>query len=236
MASLRGFSHPNWKGGVSKVGRKCEYCGKTFGTRPYCTGRFCSVKCNAQYRADECREWFTCAHCGKRELKRPSQRIKRFCSRKCLHAAFSGPGHPNWKEKAICTCEECGKRFEVEPAYPKFRNHVFCSRTCRYKWHGRYISGANAPSWKGGVSFDPYPVAFNLAFKKRIRQRDVHTCAVCRLPGNFVHHVNYVKDDLRPENFITLCKSCHMATNHHRPYWQHVLSGLLSARLTGANL
>lgn len=236
MSTRRGPLSSNWKGGISKVCRKCEYCGKTFAARPYEIARCCSLDCARQYRSDAAGQVLTCEHCGKVRILSARDRRKRFCSRACLHAAMSGQGHPNWKEKAICTCEECGARFEKEPAYPKFRNHLFCSLACRYKWHGRHISGENAPGWKGGVSFDPYPAAFNRAFKERIRERDNHICAICRMPGKFVHHVNYVKDDLRPENFITLCKSCHMATNHHRPYWQRALSELLAARLTGANL
>ena len=234
--SLRGDRHPNWKGGISKVYRKCEYCGKTFGCASYGAGRFCSPTCSNRFHGESQHVVFVCAHCGKRKTVSKSKKPKKFCSRECLHASFSGEGHPNWKEKVVCTCEQCGKQFDREPAYPKFRNHLFCSLDCRYKWHGLHFSGENAPGWQGGVSFAPYPVAFNRAFKKRIRGRDGYTCAICRMPGKFVHHVNYIKDDLRPENFITLCRSCHMATNHHRPYWQRALSSLLSARLTGASL
>jgi len=230
---MRGANHPNWKGGISKVGRKCEYCGKTFATRPYDVGRFCSQTCRSRFLAEDSHEIFICTHCGKEKTVERSRKPMKYCSRECLHRALSGNGHPNWKEKTICTCEQCGKQFEVEPAYPKHRNHLFCSLECRYKWHGSYISGANAPNWQGGISFDPYPVTFNRAFKKKIRERDGYTCAICRFRGNIVHHVNYVKDDLRPENFITLCRKCHSVTNHNRTYWQGALSSLLSARLLG---
>jgi len=232
----RGERHPRWKGGISKVYRKCEYCGRTFGCRPYDVGRFCSTVCNARCHAEDKRVVIECAFCGQRKVMQKSRADQKYCSRKCLHAALSGRGHPNWKEKIACECEECGQQFEVEPAYPKFRKHLFCSLECRYKWHSRHFSGENAPNWQGGKSFEPYPPRFNRAFKKRIRERDDYTCAICRMRGNIVHHLNYMKDDLRPENFITLCRKCHSATNYNRSYWQRALSSLLSARLTGANL
>lgn len=231
----RGSEHHNWRGGASRAYRKCEYCGRTFVCRPYDVGCFCSQKCRAQYHAEDAHIVFECEFCGQRKTVRRSDRLKRFCSRDCLHGAMSGSEHPNWKEKILCICEWCGKRFEVEPSYPKFRNHLFCSLSCRYKWHSQHVSGENAPNWQGGKSFEPYPPRFNRAFKKQIRERDDYTCAVCRMPGNIVHHLNYIKGDLRPENFITLCRKCHSATNYNRPYWQQALTNLLSARLTGAS-
>ena len=233
---LRGEEHPNWRGGISKVYRKCEYCGRTFGCRAYDVGRFCSYVCNSRYHAEDRQVVMECQYCGKRKVIHLSRRGQKYCSRECLHKAFSGKGHPKWKEKVDCRCEECGTEFEVEPAYPNFRNHLFCSLECRYKWHGRHFSGENAPNWQGGKSFEPYPPRFNRAFKKRIRKRDGHTCAICRMQGNIVHHINYAKHDLRPENFITLCRKCHSTTNYNRAYWQCTLSSLLSARLAGANL
>lgn len=43
------------------------------------------------------------------------------------------------------------------------------------------------------------------------------------LSGRFkkhdVHHIDYNKFNCNPENLITLCKSCHVKTNHNRNYW-----------------
>lgn len=232
MSRLRGPDHPNWQGGVSTVFRKCEYCGRTFACRSADVGRYCSIACRVEAKAEEGRAWYVCQHCGKYfGGLRCSPR--KYCSRDCLHAHLSGERHPNWKEKVVCTCEWCGAQFEREPGYLKHREHLFCSLECRYAWHGDHISGENAPHWNGGSSYEPYPVTFNAAFKKKIRQRDGQQCAICRLAGKCVHHVNYVKDDTDPENCITLCRKCHGVTNTNRGYWQDALSRLLQARTIG---
>jgi len=106
----------------------------------------------------------------------------------------------------------------------------FCSEDCRAAWWSENLFGENHPCWKGGKSFEPYPPEFNETFKQRIRARDNHSCAICRLFGNNVHHINYIKDDTVPSNCITLCYSCHAATNHNRDYWQIELDRLMIAR------
>jgi len=34
-----------------------------------------------------------------------------------------------------------------------------------------------------------------------------------------VHHIDYNKYNLNPDNLITLCVSCHSKTNHNREKW-----------------
>lgn len=233
MSRRRGSEAPNWQGGKSKVYRKCEYCGRTFAARPYDLGKYCSGRCSNAVRSELGRESCTCQHCG-RHFETHKSRPQTYCSRDCLHAHLSGRRHPNWKEKVVCTCEWCGAQFERQPGYLKHREHLFCSLECRYAWYGDHISGENAPHWNGGSSYEPYPVTFNAAFKKKIRQRDKHQCAICRLPGKCVHHINYVKDDTDPDNCLTLCRKCHGVTNLNRDYWQAALSKLLQARTIGA--
>lgn len=138
-----------------------------------------------------------------------------------------GTGNPNWQGGKITrVCEFCGVEFAVFPRTLKRGQGHFCSRDCATK----ALSGSNAPTWKGGISFEPYPPEFNKAFKKQIRKRDKYRCAICRFPGNHVHHIDYCKKNTEPNNCITLCASCHATTNSDREYWQIVLQDILNKR------
>lgn len=84
-------------------------------------------------------------------------------------------------------------------------------------------------NWKGGISYQPYPNDWNSSLRDSIRQRDLYMCQECgvhqdELDGRFrkldVHHIDYDKNNLNPNNLITLCKSCHSKTNNNREYWK----------------
>ena len=82
------------------------------------------------------------------------------------------------------------------------------------------LAGDKHPNWQGGKSFEPYSPKFNKGLKRLIKQRDNYTCSLCKEEGLCVHHINYDKKDFRPENLITLCRSCHAKTNFRREEWQ----------------
>lgn len=42
-----------------------------------------------------------------------------------------------------------------------------------------------------------------------------------------LHHIDYDKNNLDPDNFLPLCNSCHMRTNGHREYWTKVLQNIV---------
>lgn len=97
-------------------------------------------------------------------------------------------------------------------------------------YDGSHATGEESSSWRGGLSFLPYSPEFNNRFKRMIRDRDDFRCAVCRMMGNTVHHIDYNKMNTVPENCVTLCGSCHSATNSNRDYWQPVLARIMQAR------
>lgn len=85
-------------------------------------------------------------------------------------------------------------------------------------------SGENNPFWQGGSSFKPYTKEFNRKLKKQIKERDNYTCQECsnQFKGKNqldVHHIDYNKKNSKPENLITLCKSCHTKTKFIRGDW-----------------
>jgi len=82
------------------------------------------------------------------------------------------------------------------------------------------MSGENNPNWRGGISKEPYPFEFNEKLKKMIRERDGNRCTSCGSSRRLaVHHINYIKEDLRPENLITLCPTCHGKAHWDREDW-----------------
>ncbi len=96
--------------------------------------------------------------------------------------------------------------------------------------------GNKNPSWKGGISFEPYDKGFNNIFKRRIRKRDNQVCMFCGIHREKlkraldVHHINYDKQLTIPQNCISLCRPCHIKTNHNRKSWIKLFQDILIER------
>lgn len=93
---------------------------------------------------------------------------------------------------------------------------------------GKSLNGEKHWNWQGGITNNPYPIEWNEKLRDAIRCRDGYMCQECgvhqdELYGRFkklsVHHIDYNKDNLNPDNLITLCHSCHAKTNNNRDYW-----------------
>ena len=83
-------------------------------------------------------------------------------------------------------------------------------------------------NWQGGISFEEYGIDWTDDLKESIRKRDNYICNLCgihqdELDGRHkkldIHHIDYDKYNLNPNNLITLCRNCHMKTNYNRKYW-----------------
>lgn len=83
--------------------------------------------------------------------------------------------------------------------------------------------GKDSNFWKGGISFEVYPVEWTQTLKRSIRERDRYICQICSKPqediAHDVHHIDYDKHNCDPNNLVTLCKKCHMKTNFNRKKW-----------------
>jgi endogenous inhibitor of DNA gyrase (YacG/DUF329 family) len=205
-----------------KIEKICQKCGKTYSVHPYrSASKFCSISCSNAPGNDKGKgSWkggkveVKCPVCGKKQLKYPSQAISPCCSRHC------GREWRKSKNRRVVTCTNCGDKYTVHLSRAIRSELQFCSRRCMGEWSTVHFSGVNSANWRGGKSFEPYPITFNNPFKRLIRERDNYTCAICKGYGNCVHHINYVKDDTNPENCVTLCRKCHGKTNSNREYWQ----------------
>lgn len=104
------------------------------------------------------------------------------------------------------------------------------------------IQGEKNPSWKGGISNEPYDLRFNKAFKKYVRGRDHYACLLCNLfeEDNLklykrrlaIHHIDYDKKNSIPQNGCALCTRCNGLVNKNRDEWKVFFQRLLS-RLYG---
>jgi hypothetical protein len=87
------------------------------------------------------------------------------------------------------------------------------------------ISGELNPNWRGGLSNEPWPLAFNHALKEQIRKRDNYRCQLCGIPQCecirklSVHHIDYDKENLIHANLISLCSRCNALVNFNRESW-----------------
>lgn len=112
------------------------------------------------------------------------------------------------------------------------------NRAAQKKYHQEHPGikiGKNNPNWQGGISNLPYPFEFNKEFCDCVRERYDYTCVICKRRQEQlrrkldVHHIDYDKDNLDLDNFVSLCESCHSATKgkNNRAYWTMILQNIV---------
>ena len=118
--------------------------------------------------------------------------------------------------------------------YKQTIEHITNSRAARIKqWkehpekHHFYVDG----SCMNG-SPPSYHANFTEEFRELIRDRDNYVCKICKLREEqlnralCIHHIYYdaeTNDCSKNEDFVSLCSSCHSATNINREYWTRTL-------------
>ena len=198
----------------------CAYCGKTF-TCADPRRTYCSRSCGAKHQQ---RTPITEA-----TREKLSQEMRRRWKRGVYAGKDqSGENNSMWRGgDAKLVCEVCGKQFTR--ARSRAREHSCCSKQCS----GFARNGEKSPMWKGGISFEPYPIKFNRGLKRTIRDRDGHICVLCGKTETenkrrlSVHHIDYDKANLDRENLVSLCNSCNVLVNTDREYWTMWLNQLM---------
>ncbi len=138
-------------------------------------------------------------------------------------------GHIPWSKglKIGPRSEETKKKMSLahigHPSYKsKERNEKISRAQKRRIKEGKHIF------WRGGISFIKYGRGWTDTLRESIRQRDKYTCQICgkcqdelvgRMKKLCVHHIDYDKKNLNPNNLITLCSVCHNKTNIQRTKW-----------------
>lgn len=198
------------------------------------TAKYFCIKCGAKITYEA---WFNgfkrCQSCANKGKNNPnygnhfSEEIKQKIRDSKYHKNLKIENNPNYKDGRCLKkyhCKDCGKEISLGSA-------LYGSGRCQLCYHKNFsitglISGENHYNWQGGVSFEPYPLGWNKTFKEQIRYRDNYKCQLCGCPEVecnrklHVHHIDYDKNNLKLENLISLCQSCHMKTNYNREYWQ----------------
>jgi endogenous inhibitor of DNA gyrase (YacG/DUF329 family) len=223
---------------------KCKICGKDYYTKKHLLekgiSKFCSRACLHKWRSKEFKgaahplwnkKTKDCKECGKSYLlNNYRHKLSNFCSRKCQHIWFSknfiGQKAYHWQGGLIKKmCEECGAEYSVKKYRIRNGTGKFCSRECLGKHKTRVGIGENNPNWRGGLSFEPYPIQWRRSLRKHIRERDGRICQICKLHESEydkkldIHHIDYNKKNLDPANLISLCHSCHSKTSGNRECW-----------------
>lgn len=141
---------------------------------------------------------------------------------------------PDCKEKNILKeityiskrCRSCASKLQLS-----LNNHLvlFDRSGINNPMYGVSRYGYNNPNWHGGKSFEPYPLGWNKTFKEQIRYRDNYKCQECGTPEVeccrklCIHHIDYNKQNLDPNNLISLCCNCHAKTSatkeEKKVYW-----------------
>jgi len=176
-------------------------------------GKDNSTKDGLDYWCKDCVKKYNKSYCEKVEKYciNCNKRLSRLSSIRCRKCNYKN----RIKPKKLKYCVDCLKIISKNA-----KRCNSCSskiKTCGIK-NGRYINGQ---------SKDPYTLAFNDSLKESIRQRDNHICqnpeCNCTQKQNGqkldVHHIDYDKQNIKENNLISLCRSCHCKTNSNRDYW-----------------
>ena len=138
-------------------------------------------------------------------------------------------------------CRKCANKLNSFPKYTQFKkgripwnkgltkkdHYSIRDSSIRFKKYNATKDqyGEKNPAWKGGKSFEPYPLGWTKIFKEQIRYRDNYTCKLCNTHEVelcrklAIHHIDYDKSNLNPSNLISLCHRCHPKTNTKREFW-----------------
>ena len=174
--------------------------------------------------------------------------INIFINLKISHTGKTGINSSNWKGgrgykkvendkrkldefKEKCRKRLVGKKQSAETIAKRVAKNTGKKRTIEQKIRiaeslkGKYLKENAWWAWKGGKSFEPYGLEFDVYLKEVIINRDRRKCQMCgktELENGrklSVHHIDYNKLNNDPKNLITLCISCHGKTTTNRDYW-----------------
>lgn len=224
--------------------RTCQNCGAQFSPRPdEPIGKFnmrkaCSDKCRRALTAAQLFQDYgtkECEGCGKtfhRRLKKESRvqwESRKYCSHRCFKEHRPVPR----LELAPKYCKSCGQLIirRDDEKIGNFRHRQTCGDPdCAKAAVRRSLALSIRPT-----KF--YPIEFK-AMRERVLKRDNYRCRLCDNPGGLakgsrngglhIHHINYFKEDIRIDNLVSLCRSCHMKTNYRRSEWEAFFTAITS--------
>lgn len=135
-----------------------------------------------------------------------------------LEMSKSHKGLNPWNKGTKGVCKLNSGSFKKGHRLSEETKKKISKNNARY-WLGK--TGKKSISWKGGLSKKPYPFDFNRELKELIEKRDNYTCQLCKENPvhSAIHHIDYNKKNLNPDNLILLCRRCNSKVNFNRKYW-----------------
>ncbi len=144
------------------------------------------------------------------------------CRSCCRKEFFKNPqNHPKYidgRTNKKYKCIDCGKRISSDSGIYGGNRCNSCAKI-----------GKKNPAYCHGKGYFPYPSGWTKTFKKQIRFRDNYTCQKCNIEEKEyklvrgrvldIHHIDYNKNNLDPNNLISLCNNCNSKVNFNRDYW-----------------
>lgn len=124
----------------------------------------------------------------------------------------------------------CSKGHKHSISWDNWRDGARCS-ICFFIRN----SGHNHPSWKGGISCEPYCFEWSSKeFKDYIKERDSYQCLnpdCWKISKRLsIHHIDYNKKNCEPQNLITLCVSCNSRANKNRHWHKAWYEAIINKR------
>ena len=197
-------------------------------------------KNNPNYKIGSYIKLYFCNTCGKPISRTNGLKGKQHCN-SCANKGENNPFYKNGKPHCIdCSkelynytskrCEECSILFQLQGTpenHPRYNTHHTeeTKEKIGIKAKERLKDPTKHPMWQGGLSRLPYPIGFNNKLKESIRNRDDHKCQKCNTPEKKnkqlldIHHIDYNKNNIEPENLVSVCHKCNSKVNANRDYW-----------------
>lgn len=228
IAAKKKISIANTKKKLHKI---CEYCQKKFSVNPSLESqKFCSLKCCYKKRNETFIEK-KCKWCKNIFYIKPAKRRQKFCCHKCWLQFYTGrnnplfgKGLPKSTKQKLSFAQQGNKNWLGRKHKQESKDKI--SQTHQGQNNPMFgRSGPTSPTWKGGLSFEPYNSDFNHSFKCMIRGKYNFSCVECGIPRKKLkqqlhcHHIDYDKKNNTINNVIPLCNQCHMKTNFDRKKW-----------------
>lgn len=197
-----------------KILAACDGCGKIRVISKY-NYRILCYQCAIQH--EETKKKMSEAHRGKHHSEEIKQKIRE-----------AGEGK-HFSEESKQKMREA-KRGEKSYNFGKHFSEKIKQKMSKAK------IGENNPSWKGGISSEPYCILFDNEFKERVREFWGRKCMICdktELANGrklSVHHVDYNKETCCDDSiplFVALCISCHSKTISRREYWKKYFEDMI---------
>ena len=162
-----------------------------------------------------------CKTCGKIILVHPCFKDRKFCSYKCRR-------HTDETMKKISIKKQGNKQRFGATLSNNTKYKISCSLKGRAPKSGSFKPKEKHIFWKGGIFKQPYPFEFDKNLKLYIRGIYHFECQLCKSENDLmVHHVDYNKHNIKLNNLIPLCRSCHSKTNYNRERWKDFLNSFI---------